>query len=147
MRNLRFQVMRTYGQREDSRVWAMSEFQIHSVAISEILSPYYTRTNVRNAFDALQAQLQATRQLIADGTVTPDALQALQQAIDRAEQSLQEPDGILEIGDGQEAMENKQGENALYDLAGRRIANSKSTSQPTPTGVYIHDGKKVAKAR
>ena len=150
MRNLRFQVMRTAGQREDGRVWAMSEFQVHTVAISQTLSPYYTRTNVHAAFDALQAQLQATRQLIADGTVTTDALQALQEAIDRAEASLQEPDGIHELGYGQEAMENGQGtmENALYDIAGRRIATGKSAnSQSTPTGVYIRDGKKVAKTR
>lgn len=142
-RNLRFQVLRTYGQREDSRVWAMSEFQIHSVVIDEEASPYYQRTNVRDAFDALQAQLQATRNLIADDNATPDDAVALRDAIDRAEEALLNTDGI----ENDEANGTHGAMATWYDLSGRKV-NIPSLGEGRgglTHGVYIRQGSKPCK--
>ena len=45
-RILRFQVMQTVGNRANSHVFAMSEFQIHEAIIDETASPYYTKPAV-----------------------------------------------------------------------------------------------------
>lgn len=132
-RNLRFQVMRTYGQRADSRVWAMSEFQVHAVTIDETASPYHLRPNVRETFDALQAELQAMRQRIDENSVTAESFAALRTAIDNAEQALTEPDGIIATNNDGQLQPT-----ALYDLSGRQV----SQGQPMHKGVYIlKDGK------
>ena len=130
MRYLRFQVMRTYGQRSDSRVWAMSEFQIHPAVIDEASSPYYQKTWVKDAFDALQAQLLAIRALIDTGSVTADDREALREAIERAEQALMETDAIHNLP-STESVNSRSVNERWFDLSGRQIQNSESK------GVYI----------
>ena len=137
-RSLRFQVMKTLGRRAESRVFAMSEFQIHSVEIDEQLSPYYTNTVVREAFDALLQQLQATRQHIDDGTADATTANELKLAIERAEQALL-TDGIGEVENVQVKTESV---GAVYDLSGRVIARGKALSGQAvggqlSRGVYI----------
>lgn len=134
-RKLRFQVMRTYGNRADSRVWAMSEFQIHPVVIDESLSPYYRKSWVKEAFDTLLAQLQATRALITDGTATADDRTALREAIERAEEALLNTDGIGTIDNGKSAIDD--GQYPIYDLNGRRIVHRTSVNHTLPHGVYV----------
>ena len=146
-RNLRFQVMRTYGNREDSRVWAMSEFQIHPVTIDEEASPYYQKPWVKEAFDALKTQLQKTRARITDDSATADDRTALREAIDRAKQALLNTDAI-EVGDME--ARTKVNNHTVYDMQGRRIStNHSSLFSPNASlrkGVYIyHDGKHTQK--
>lgn len=133
-RNMRFQVMRTYGQREDSRVWAMSEFQIHSVTIDEEASPYHQKPWVKEAFDALLAQLQTTRALIAEDTATPDDAEALRQAIERAEEALQQTDAVV-------AMPAMKRNTKWYDLSGRRLPEGQQKSP----GIYLMKDEKGAR--
>ena len=121
----------------------MSEFQIHSVVIDEEASPYYQRTNVRDAFDALQAQLQATRNLIADDNATPDDAVALRDAIDRAEEALLNTDGI----ENDEANGTHGAMATWYDLSGRKV-NIPSLGEGRgglTHGVYIRQGSKPCK--
>ena len=69
-RFLRFQVMQTIGNRADSHIFAMSEFQLHDAVIDEAESPYYLQPDVKVAFDALQAELQTMRMRIGAGTAS-----------------------------------------------------------------------------
>ena len=139
-RNLRFQVMRTYGNRANSHIWAMSEFQVHPVTIDEEASPYYQKPLVREAFDALQEQLQNMRTLIGNNAVTSDARDALREAIQRAEDALNHGDGIMIIENG-----TLKPENDIYDLSGRRISprTSNNESRTLPKGIYIIGNKKI----
>ena len=142
-RYLRFQVMRTIGNRADSHIFAMSEFQVHPVNIDEEASPYYQKTWVREAFDALLAEVQAMRSLITDKTVTEADCESLRQAIERAELALLATDDIDEIENGKLKIENEK----WYDLTGRRISASSVSSEHSvlPKGVYIVTGRKVIK--
>ena len=140
-RNLRFQVMHTFGSRADSHIFAMSEFQVHEVAIDEEASPYYLRPWVKDAFDALQAQMQTIRPLIVGGTDTAEDREALREAIARAEQALQETDAVREIPSAAER-EGNTADRQYFDLSGRRLPQSR-TRWP---GVYIiRDGQRVRK--
>ena len=115
---LRFQVMSTAGQREDGRVWAMSEFQIHPVEFDEA-SPYNAKPWVKEAFDALQQQLQTMRAAIIGGNVTADDRVALREAIDKAEESLMQADAIRDL-----PLSTVSGHRSTvnyYDLSGRRL--------------------------
>ena len=145
-RNLRFQVMRTYGERASSHIWAMSEFQVHPVTIDEEASPYYQKPVVREAFDALQQQLQNMRTLIGDNAVTSEARNALREAIQRAE------DALLQGGDGIQEIENGQwqtnDETVVYDLLGREIPFKALPQRGSGKGarIYIlHNGKQARK--
>ena len=131
-RFLRFQVMQTFGNRENSHVFAMSEFQVHDVLIDEAESPYYQKPEVKEAFDALLTEAQAMRTLIGAGTVTKEARESLQQAIERAEQALLNADAIRSV-----AGEPFKLEGPVYDLAGRRIDSH------LKKGLYIVGGKKL----
>ena len=146
-RNLRFQVTRTYGQRSEGRVWAMSEFQVHDIIIDEEASPYHQKPWVKEAFDALQAQLQATRTLIADNTATTDDALALRAAIERAEEALLNTDGIEEVKN--ERMKNEKSAGAVFDLSGRKVINHQSSNHELPHGIYIikdtNGSKKIVK--
>jgi hypothetical protein len=144
-RNLRFQVMRTYGERASSHIWAMSEFQVHPVTIDEEASPYYQKTIVKEAFDALQEQLQNMRTLIGENAVTSDARDALREAIQRAEDALMHGDGIQEIETGQWTLDN---ETVVYDLLGREIPFKALPQRGNGQGarIYIlHNGKQSKK--
>lgn len=134
-RNLRFQVTRTYGQRSEGRVWAMSEFQVHDIIIDEEASPYHQKPWVKEAFDALQAQLQATRALIADNTATTDDALALRAAIERAEEALLNTDGIEEVKN--ERMNSGKSADTVFDLSGRKVINHQSSNHELPHGIYI----------
>lgn len=140
-RSLRFQVMHTVGSRADSHIFAMSEFQVHDVTIDEDASPYYQKLWVKDAFDALQEQMQAIRPLITGGTVTAEDREALREAIDRAEQALQETDAIQETPMTAGARQNGI-DKQYFDLSGRRLPKSQ-TLRP---GVYIvRDGRHARK--
>lgn len=145
-RNIRFQVMRTYGDRANSHIWAMSEFQVHPVIIDEETSPYYQKPVVKEAFDALQEQLQTIRPLIGDNAVTSDDRNALREAIQRAEDALLNGgDGITEIENGEWARDN---EATIYDLLGREIPFKALPQRESGKGarIYIiHDGKRARK--
>ncbi len=129
-RHLRLQVMRTIGQRANSHIFAMSELKIHDVTINEAESPYYQKSWVKDAFDALQTELQTIRPLIGDGTVTADDCEALRQATERAEQALLITDGISTINsEDKENMRN----GTCFDITGRRL----SSNRPTTPGIYL----------
>lgn len=145
-RFLRFQVMQTIGNRSDSRIFAMSEFQVHDAIINEAESPYYQKPEVKEAFDALQTELQSMRSHISANTVTAEVRQALREAIERAEQALENATGINGIHNSQFAIQNKG--TAIYDLSGRRIGTTADSSLFTPhaslkKGIYIVNGKKA----
>ena len=131
-RYLRFQVMETIGKRENSRVFAMSEFQIHNVIIDEEVSPYCIKPQVKEAFDALQSEMKAIHLAIGEGTVTAEDRESLRQAIERAELALQNADAINFIP----AFPKEQG--IIYNLAGQRVSK-------IGKGIYIVNGKKILK--
>lgn len=129
-RFLRFQVMETIGKRADSHIFAMSEFQVHNVTIDEEASPYYLKPTVKEAFDALMAETQSMRSLITAGTVTTESISSLRQAIERAEQALENATEIKTIY--APSFEPK----TIYNLSGQRVSKAQK-------GIYIINGKKV----
>ena len=132
-RYLRFHVMETIGKRENSHVFAMSEFQIHNAIIDEEASPYYIKPDVKDAFDALLSEMQAMHSLIGAGTVTAEDRESLRQAIERAELALQTADEIKSI-----IPDLSPRDGAIYNLAGQRVSKAEK-------GIYIVNGKKVLK--
>ena len=130
-RILRFQVMQTVGNRANSHVFAMSEFQIHEAIIDETASPYYTKPEVKEAFDALQAQLQYMRSRISGKTVNAEDNNSLRQAIENAERSLDNSTEIINI-----APNLSKGEEVIYNLSGQRLNKAQK-------GIYIINGRKV----
>lgn len=132
---LRFQVIQTIGNRENSHVFAMSEFQVHEAVIDETESPYYLNSVVKEAFDALQTELQTMRSLIGANTVTADDRERLQEAIETAEKALTDPTGIKIVGHSP-----LNAEQYVYDLQGRRLVNGQLKK-----GIYIVNGKKILK--
>lgn len=145
-RIFRFQVMQTLGKRADSHIFAMSEFQIHDAVIDEAQSPYYQKPGVKEAFDALQAELQAIRPKISAYTVSEEDSQSLRQAIEQAEKSLENATHIDEIRDSRFTTQDET--LPIYDISGRRVANSQMLNgrwinDNLPHGIYIVGGKKV----
>lgn len=130
MRTLRFQVMRTIGNRADSHVFAMSELQVHEAVIDENESPYYQKEGVKEAFDALQAVLKAKRPRIAAGTATNADREALRAAIEAAEQALENATEIKTV------YGSPLKEEVIYNLSGQRVSKAGK-------GIYIINGKKV----
>ena len=130
-RFLRFQVMQTIGKRSDSRVFAMSEFQVHQAIIDEAESPYYLRPKVKEAFDALMSELQTLRTRIGANTATADDCLSIRQAIKRAEDALDDATEIKAVPAGA-LTEDK----AIYNLSGQRV-------DKPGRGIYIVGGKKV----
>ncbi len=140
-RFLRFQVMQTIGNRADSHIFAMSEFQLHEAVIDEAESPYYLNPDVKDAFDALKTELQAIRVRIGANTASADDSESLRQAIEAAEQALENTTGINVVPSSGFSNYDKKVE--IYDLQGRRIANGRWLKGQLPKGVYIVNGKKV----
>lgn len=140
-RFMRFQVMQTIGNRADSHIFAMSEFQLHEAVIDEAESPYYLNPNVKDAFDALQAELQTMRMRIGANTASGDDCETLRQAIEAAEQALENATGIHAVQHS--GFNNYDKKVEIYDLQGRRIDNGKWFKGQLPKGVYIVNGKKV----
>lgn len=144
-RDFRFQVMETYGKRADSHVFAMSEFQMHPVTIDEDASPYYTKSWVKTAFDALQAQLQTIRPLILANSAKPADAQALREAIARAEEALlidgiSAPESSFLRSANRDASRLKN--HQVFDLSGRR----RSLGTRLPAGIYLlRDGNQHQK--
>lgn len=132
-RFIRFQVMETIGKRADSHIFAMSEFQVHDVTFDEDASPYYQKDGVKEAFDALQTEMQAMRSLIAANTATAADRENLRQAIERAEQALENTTEIKSISSAFTAKKSE-----IYNLAGQRVSKLQK-------GIYIINGKKVLK--
>ena len=130
LRFLRFQVMQTIGNRADSHIFAMSEFQVHEVVIDEEASPYYQKPWVKEAFDALLTEIQTMRPLIVAGTFTAENRNSLRQAIERAEQALDNTTEIKTVY----APSLKQ--ETIYNLSGQRVNKAQK-------GIYIINGKKV----
>ena len=130
-RFIRFEVMKTLGNRENSHVFAMSEFQLHDVIIDENESPYYIKEGVKEAFDALQAQLQSIRPRISAGTANMEDCNALRQAILLAEQSLENATEIRSITAAPSTRDK-----AIYNLNGQRVSRMQK-------GIYIVNGRKV----
>ena len=141
-RFLRFQVMQTLGKRADSHIFAMSEFQVHEVIIDEEASPYYQKAGVKEAFDALQTALQTIRPRIGANTASAEDCKSLRQAIEQAEQALENTTDIRNIEHSTLNIEHSDG--AVYDLSGRKInVNSSMFNGQLPKGIYIVNGKKV----
>ena len=136
-RFVRFQVMQTIGKRADSHIFAMSEFQMHNAIIDEAESPYYLKPKVKEAFDALLAELQAMRPTIAAGTATVGDCQPLLDAIAEAERSLDDATEIQTV-----LSPSAKSGNSVYNLAGQRITNGR-----LPRGIYIVGGRKVIVAQ
>ena len=132
-RVLRFQVMQTIGKRADSHIFAMSEFQVHNAVIDEAESPYYQKPGVKEAFDALQAELKSMRNLIGTNTVTNESRESLQAAIEAAENALTNPTGI-EILNSQTPLDTQN--SPIYNLTGQRISKMQK-------GINIVNGKKI----
>ena len=130
IRYLRFHVLQTIGKRADSHIFAMSEFQIHDVIFDEEASPYYQLAEVKDAFDALQAEMQRMRPLIVAGTATADDRASLSAAIEAAEQALEHATEIRTV-----PASSPKGE-AIYNLSGQRVSK-------TQKGIYITNGRKV----
>ena len=130
-RLLRFQVMQTIGKRADSHIFAMSEFQIHEAVIDEVASPYYQKDGVKEAFDALQTELQTMRNLIGAGTVSVEASQSLRKAIEQAELALE---NATEITSPKSSL---KGDFKVYNLTGQMVKGK------LLQGIYIVNGKKV----
>ena len=130
-RYLRFQVLETKGKRADSHIFAMSEFQLHDVIIDEAASPYYLNVQVKEAFDALQTEMQTMRSLIGSESVTAADREALRQAIERAEQALD--NNTTEV---HSVLASPQEGTTIYNLSGQRVSK-------TQKGIYIVNGKKV----
>lgn len=126
----RFQVMETIGKRADSHIFAMSEFQMHSVTIDEEASPYYIKPGVKEAFDDLMTAMQTMRALIVANTVTAEDRESLRQAIERAELALQTADELKSI------TPTLSKSREIYNLAGQRVNKMQK-------GIYIENGKKV----
>ena len=131
MRFLRFQVMQTVGKRDDSHIFAMSEFQIHEAEIDEDASPYYLSAVVKEAFDALQTELQRVRPLIVADNFTSEDKTSLRQAIERAEEALRSADGLTAV-----RASTGEGPDVIYNLSGQRIGKPGK-------GIFIVNGKKV----
>jgi len=130
-RYLRFQVLGTIGQRADSHIFAMSEFQVHKVIIDEEASPYYMLPEqIQPPFDDLLTQMQTMHPLISAGTATAADREQLSQAIERAERALEGANGIVL---NPAAI---QGNGAIYNLSGQRVSRMQK-------GIYIINGKKV----
>ena len=129
-RFVRFQVMKTLGNRADSHIFAMSEFQVHDVIIDENKSPYYQKEGVKEAFDALQAELQSIRPRVVAGTTSSADRQSLREAIEAAEKSLENSTEIKTIPYSTSGVE------IIYNLNGQRISKVQK-------GIYIVNGKKV----
>ena len=122
--------METIGKRADSHIFAMSEFQVHKVIIDEEASPYYLIPQVKEAFDALQTEMQTMHSLIGAGTSTAQDRESLSAAIERAEQALENADCISIVP----AFSPK--DDAIYNLSGQRVSKVEK-------GIYIMNGKKV----
>ena len=121
----------------------MSEFQLHDAVIDEAESPYYLQPDVKVAFDALQAELQTMRMRIGAGTASANDCETLRQAIEAAEQALENATGIKAVRDSGFSILNQKAD--IYDLQGRRIVNGRwlLNNGQLPKGVYIVNGKKV----
>ena len=136
-RFLRFNVMQTLGKRDDSHIFAMSEFQVHEATIDEAESAYCQRENVREAFDALQTELQAMRELIGANAVTPESCESLREAIRQAELALEDATAITAPASALEAKDIR-----VYNLAGQQMKGRRPDGT-LPRGIYIVNGKKV----
>ena len=110
----------------------MSEFQVHKAIIDEDASPYYIKPEVKEAFDALQTEMQTMRTLIVSNSATAEDREALSQAIERAELALQNADAINLVPAFLE------GNETIYNLAGQRVSKVQK-------GIYIVNGKKILK--
>ena len=136
-RFLRFQVMQTIGNRSDSHIFAMSEFQIHEAVVDEATSPYYQKEGVKEAFDALLTETQSMRSCIVAGTVTAEARESLRAAIDAAESALDHSTEITAVT-GSSAKEE-----VLCDLSGRRVSKPAKGIYIVKQGTAGKTGKKV----
>lgn len=130
-RFIRFQVMQTIGKRADSHIFAMSEFKIHKAIIDEEASPYHQNPLIKEAFDALQSEMQSMHALIAANTVTAADRESLQQAIERAEQALDDATEIRSISATPSTKDD-----VIYNLNGQRVSKMER-------GIYIRNGRKV----
>ena len=133
IRNVRVEVLSTIENRDNGRVFAMSEMQMHPAVIDESASLYCLRPWVKEAVDALSEELTVMRDLIRTKSATSDDAMRLQAAIDLAEASYLDPTDIhqpaiaapLHFG--------------TYDLTGRPIAQP----QKLRRGIYVRGGKKL----
>ena len=123
-------MLETIGKRENSHIFAMSEFQMHNIIFDEEASPYYLSEEVREAFDALQAEMQNIHSQIGAGTVTAADRTSLSAAIEAAEQALENATEIRTIP----ASSSK--DRAIYNLNGQRVSKAQK-------GIYIVNGRKV----
>lgn len=132
VRNVRVEVLSTIENRDNGRVFAMSEMQMHPAVIDESASLYCQRPWVKEAVDALGEELTVMRNLIRTKNATSDDAMRLQEAIDRAEASYLDPTDIHQPAIAAPF------HSGTYDLTGRPIAQP----QYLRRGLYVRDGKK-----
>ena len=89
----------------------------------------------------MQAELQTMRMRIGAGTASANDCETLRQAIEAAEQALENATGIHAVQHS--GFNNYDKKVEIYDLQGRRIDNGKWFKGQLPKGVYIVNGKKV----
>ena len=86
---------------------------------------------MKEAFDALMAELQTLRSRIGANSATADDCLSLRQAIKRAEEALDDATEIKAVPAGSFTTDK-----AIFNLAGQRV-------DKPGKGIYIVNGKKV----
>ena len=130
---VRLECLSTLENRDGGRVFAMSEMQIHPAAIDSLASLYCQRPWVREAVDDLSQEIATMRDRIHTKTVTEEDAARLQAAIDRAEASYLDTDGIV----APTSLSPEPFTMNCFDLAGRRLL-----APPAKRGLYIKGGRK-----
>ena len=131
---VRLECLSTLENRDGGRVFAMSEMQIHPAAIDSLASLYCQRPWVREAVDNLSQEIATMRDRIHTKTVTDEDANRLQEAIDRAEASYLDTDGIVAPTSPSSELFTQN----CFDLSGRRLL-----APPAKRGLYIKDRRKI----
>ncbi|MBR3634471.1 MAG: hypothetical protein IKN51_08100, partial [Bacteroidaceae bacterium] len=89
---LRFDMEKTNG---NTSYFTLGEFNIFPGAIDEDLSQYHYVEGMKDAADAMKAQITAARQAVAEGTVTQQTIDDLKAAIQAVKDLYATPDVLL----------------------------------------------------
>ena len=138
---VRMECLSTLENRDGGRVFAMSELQIHPALVDSAASLYCQRPWVQEAVDDLGQEIAAMRNCIHTKSVTSEDALRLQAAIDRAEASYLDPDGIAapwSYSEGSKGASRSSLNSTWFDLTGRQLP-----APPTQKGFYIQGGRKV----
>ncbi len=138
---VRMECLSTLENRDGGRVFAMSELQIHPALVDSAASLYCQRPWVQEAVDDLGQEIAAMRNCIHTKSVTSEDALRLQAAIDRAEASYLDPNGVAapwSYSEGSKGASRSSLNSTWFDLTGRQLP-----APPTQKGFYIQGGRKV----